>query len=157
MVAAIRDWRGWVWPVVAGGLVLMLTIAAVLTAPEKTKTSAQKHPPRYIKEAALKAAGEYGDADPVAVEWLVTTHAGVQVVMGVEDDRAGYRRDALILVQGDFAASPGVPPEPLDQQRSLWLALITTTGGAHRELGVIGAYAERPDTSALPAFKRYEW
>ncbi len=157
MVAAIRDWRGWIWPFIAGGLVLALTVAGVLTAPEKTETRAQKHPPEYVKQAALAAARANGDEQPVAVEWIVTTHAAETAALGIQDDRPGYKRDALILVQGEFSASPGVPPAPAGQQRSSWLALLYTTGKTHRDLGLLGAYAQRPDTRGMPTLKRYEW
>jgi hypothetical protein len=77
-------------------------------------------------------------------------------VLGIEDDRPGYKRDVLILVQGDFRASPGVPPASPGEQRSSWLALLYTAGEVRRQLAV-GAYAQRPDTTALPALKRFEW
>ena len=153
----LRDWRGWVWPLVAGGLVLAITVAGVLTVPEKTETRAQKHPPEYVRQAALTASRDNGDPQPRAVEWIVTTHAAVAQALGIEDDRPGYKRDALILVQGDFTSSPGVPPASPGQQRSSWLALLYTTGATHTELGVVGAYAQRPDTRALPTLKRFEW
>ena len=153
----LRDWRAWVWPLVAGGLVLAITVAGVLTVPEKTETRARKHPPAYVKQAALTASRENGDPQPRAVEWIVTTHAAVADALGIEDDRPGYKRDALVLVQGDFTSSPGVPPGPPGQQRSSWLALLYTTGTTHLDLGVLGAYAQRPDTRGLPALKRFEW
>jgi hypothetical protein len=157
MGAAFRDWRDWVWPLIAGGLVLAIAIAGVLTVPDKTATAARKHPPDYVKQAALAAARENGDAVPRAVEWIVTTHDVVGAAFGVHDERPGYKRDALILVQGDFTSSPGTPPEPPGQQRSSWLALLYTGGKIHRELALVGAYAQRPSTKGLPTLKRFEW
>jgi hypothetical protein len=157
MIAAIRDWRGWIWPLIAGSLVLAITAAGVLTAPEKVETRAQLHPPAYVKAAALQATRLYGGKKPRAVEWIVTTHDLVATAMKLKDDRPVYKRDCLILVQGDFSASPGTPPKKPGQQRSSWLALLYTAGKTHVELGVVGAYAARPVTKALPALKRYEW
>ncbi len=87
----LRDWRAWVWPLVAGGLVLAITVAGVLTVPEKTETRARKHPPAYVKQAALTASRENGDPQPRAVEWIVTTHAAVADALGIEDDRPGIQ------------------------------------------------------------------
>jgi hypothetical protein len=153
----LRDWRGWVWPLVAGGLVLAITAAGVLTTPEKSETKARKHPPKYVREAAMAAARDNGDPKPIAVEWIVTTHAAAAAALGIEDDRPGYRRDALILVQGDFTSSPGMPPGPPGQQHSMWLALLYTAGKVHGQLGDTAASAQRPDTSGLPALRRFEW
>ena len=155
-MAFVKDWRGWVWPLAAGALVLAIAAAGVLTTPRKAETRAQ-YPPAYVREAALAAAAKYGDDDPVAVEWITTRHRDAARVVGLHDGRAGYRRDVLILVQGDFRASPGVPPGPDGQQRSAWLALLYSTGRYRQDLGFIGAYAERPDTAGLRALKRYEW
>ena len=158
MAGSRRDWRGWIWPLVAGALVLAIAFAGVLTTPDKTETRARKRPPDYVKQAALAVSRENGDPEPRAVEWIVTTHAATRAALGLEgDDRRAYKRDALILVQGDFTSSPGTPPGPPGQQRSSWRAVLYTTGKVHRELGVVGAYAQRPDTMGLPTLKRYEW
>jgi hypothetical protein len=156
LIASLKDWRGWIWPLVAGGLVLAITFAGVVTAPEKSETWAQKHPPKYIKLAALAAARENGDPEPAAIEWIVTTHAAASDALGIEDVRPDYKRDVLVLVQGEFRTSPGVPPASPGDQRSSWLALLYTAGKTHRQLA-LGAYAQRPDTSGLSALKRFEW
>ena len=118
MVAAIRDWRAWVWPLVAAGVVLAITAAGVLTVPEKVETRAQKHPPNYVRLAALAAARRYGAKRPDAVEWIVTGPVQIRAAK-FADERPVYKKDCLILVQAGFTASPGTPPKPAGQQRSL--------------------------------------
>jgi hypothetical protein len=156
MMAAIRDWRAWIWPFVAAGVVLAITAAGVLTVPEKVETRAQKHPPHYVKLAARAAARRYGAKQPAAVEWIVTSPAQLRTAK-FRDDRPVYKKDCLILVQADFTASPGTPPKPPGQQRSSWVALLYTAGKSHQQLAVLGAYATRPVTKPLPSLKRYEW
>ncbi len=157
MVARIKDWRGWIWPLMAGGLVLAIAVAGVLTTPEKVETRTQKRPPDYVKQAALQISRQNGDKQPAAVEWIVDHHDVIAAALKYKDDRPGYKRDCLILVQGGFLASPGTPPKPPGQQRSSWIAMLYTAGKSHTQLAVIGAYAQRPGTKGLPPLKRYEW
>ena len=156
MVAAIRDWRAWIWPLVAAGVVLAITAAGVLTVPEKVETRAQKHPPNYVRLAALAAARKYGAKRPAAVEWIVTSPVQIRAAT-FADGRPDYKKDCLILVEAGFTASPGTPPKPAGQQRSSWVALLYTAGKSHQQLAVLGAYATRPTTKPLPPLKRYEW
>ena len=68
-------------------------------------------PRRTSRRRRCKTTRLYGGKKPRAVEWIVTTHDLVATAMKLKDDRPVYKRDCLILVQGDFSASPGTPPK----------------------------------------------